>query len=140
MPRTRRGLILHERGWLPLHRSASNGHDTDVLTQPAIAGVGLHGTLTGGQQAAVTAAVAQISAGREAIHYVCGILMLVYRICPDDAFEVLRWRSQETNVKLRKLADQLLIDIRELTYDDCVPPRETFDRLLMTVHERVSAD
>jgi len=43
-------------------------------------------------------------------------------------------------VKLRKIADQLLTDIRELVYDDCVPPRETFDRLLMTVQDRVCAD
>ncbi|HEY6575094.1 MAG TPA: ANTAR domain-containing protein, partial [Mycobacterium sp.] len=112
----------------------------DELPRPAHVNVGLHEFLTAAQQAAVTDAVIEINAGREAIHYVCGILMLVYRIGPDDAFEVLRWRSQESNVKLRKLADQLLTDIRELAYDDCVPPRKTFDHLLMTVHERVSSD
>lgn len=123
-----------------MHRSASNGYDSDVRPQPAIAGVGLHEILTTAQQAAVTDAVTEINAGREPIHYVCGILMLIYRISPDEAFEVLKWRSQETNVKLRKIADQLLTDIRELSYDDRLPPRQTFDRLLMTVHERVCAD
>ena len=122
------------------HQYVSSGHDSDVLPQPAIAGVGVQDILTATQQAAVTHAVAEISARRESIDYVCGILMLIYRIEPDDAFEVLRWRSQESNVKLRKIADQLLADIRELVYDDCVPPRKTFDHLLMTVHERVSSD
>jgi ANTAR domain len=44
------------------------------------------------------------NAGREPIHYICGILMLIYRIDPGAAFEALKWRSQETNVKLRKIA------------------------------------
>jgi hypothetical protein len=123
-----------------VHQFASNGHDSDVLPQPAITGDGLHETLTSAQQAAVSDAVVAINAGRECIHYVCGILMLIYRIDPDEAFDLLRWRSQECNVKLRKLAEQLLADIRELQYDDQLPRREVFDRLLMTVHERVSAD
>jgi hypothetical protein len=123
-----------------VHQPATNGRDTDILPQPSIADVGLHEILTAAQQAAVTDAVIEINAGRETIHYVCGILMLIYRIAPDEAFEVLKWRSQETNMKLRKIADQLLEDIRGLEYDNQVPRRETFDRLLMTVHERVSAD
>jgi hypothetical protein len=122
-----------------VHQSVSNGHSGELPAQPAVADVGLHEILTAAQQAAVTDAVVEINAGREPIHYVCGILMLIYRIDPDAAFGMLRWRSQECNVKLRKLADQLLEDIRGLEYDDQVPRRETFDRLLMTVHERVGA-
>ena len=122
-----------------MHQSASNGHDSDVFLQPASTGDGLHETLNSAQQAAVSDAVVAINAGRESIHYVCGILMLIYRIDPDAAFGLLRWRSQECNVKLRKLADQLLEDIQGLQYDDQLPRREVFDRLLMTVHERVSA-
>jgi hypothetical protein len=120
-----------------VHQPASNGHDTDVLPQPAIAGVDLHEILTAAQQAAVTEAVNEITTERQAIHHVCGMLMLVYRLNPDEAFEVLKWRSQETNVKLRKIADQLLTDLRKLKYDNRLPPRKTFDSLLMTVHERV---
>jgi hypothetical protein len=122
-----------------VHQSVSNGHSGELPAQPAVADVGLHEILTAAQQAAVTDAVVEINAGREPIHYVCGLLMLIYRIDPDAAFGMLRWRSQECNVKLRKLADQLLEDIRGLEYDDQVPRRETFDRLLMTVHERVGA-
>ena len=54
--------------------------------------------------------------------------MLVYRIDADVAFDLLKWRSQETNVKLRVLAEQLLSDVRALEYDENPPPRSTFDR------------
>ncbi len=65
--------------------------------------------------------------------------MLVYRIQSDAAFDLLKWRSQETNVKLRVLAEQLIADVRALNYGETVPPRSTFDRLLLTVHQRVRA-
>jgi hypothetical protein len=52
---------------------------------------------------------------------------------------LLKWRSQETNVKLRALAEQLIADVRALEYDETVPPRSTFDRLLLTAHKRVRA-
>ena len=65
--------------------------------------------------------------------------MLVYRIESEAAFDLLKWRSQETNVKLRVLAEQLITDVRTLEYDETVPPRCTFDRLLLTAHQRVRA-
>ena len=39
------------------------------------------------------------------------MLMLIYRINADSAFELLKWRSQETNVKLRVLAKQIAKDL-----------------------------
>jgi len=52
---------------------------------------------------------------------------------------VLQWRSQETNVKLRALAKQL---IRELS--SLAPPsaavQAQFDHLLLTVQERISGE
>ena len=33
-----------------------------------------------------------------------GVLMAIYGITEDRAFEILVWRSQETNLKLRELA------------------------------------
>ena len=39
-----------------------------------------------------------------------GMLMLIYRITADSAFELLKWRSQETNTKLRVLAEQIAED------------------------------
>jgi ANTAR domain-containing protein len=46
--------------------------------------------------------------------------MMVYRIDADTAFDLLKWRSQETNVKLRTLAEQLLADFVTLRDDDTV--------------------
>lgn len=89
--------------------------------------------------AIITEAVAEIAENRAAIEQAKGILMLVYRIQSDAAFDLLRWRSQETNVKLRALAEQLITDVRTLEYGETVPPRSTFDRLLLTVHQRVRA-
>jgi PAS domain S-box-containing protein len=91
------------------------------------------------QAAVIAEAVAEIAENRAAIEQAKGILMLVYRIQADAAFDLLRWRSQETNVKLRVLAEQLITDVRALEYEETVPARSTFDRLLLTVHQRVRA-
>lgn len=81
------------------------------------------------------AAVAELAESRAVIEQVKGMLMLVYDITAQRAFDVLRWRSQETNTKLRVLAEQLSIDARTALL---VPQkyRESFDHLLMTAHER----
>ena len=42
------------------------------------------------------------------------MLMLIYRITADSAFELLKWRSQECNVKLRVLAEQIVKDFLDL--------------------------
>jgi len=87
----------------------------------------------------VTAAVAEIAENRATIEQAKGMLMLIYRVDADAAFELLRWRSQETNVKLRILAEQVLADFAELSYEETLPPRSTFDHLLLTAHHRVAA-
>jgi hypothetical protein len=54
--------------------------------------------------------------------------------------ELLRWRSQESNVRLRALAEQLLVDVRTVARDDnSLPSREMFDQLLLTAHQRAIA-
>ena len=88
---------------------------------------------------AVTEAVAEIAEARGMIEQTKGMLMLIYRISADAAFDLLKWRSQETNTKLRVLAQQIAKDFGDLVYDDILPPRETFDRLLLTAHLRVQA-
>jgi fructose-specific component phosphotransferase system IIB-like protein len=87
----------------------------------------------------VTAAVAEIAESRAAIEQVKGMLMLIYRFDSEAAFDLMKWRSQETNVKLRILAEQLLSDFGGLTYEEMLPPRATFDHLLLTAHQRVDA-
>jgi PAS domain S-box-containing protein len=85
----------------------------------------------------ISEAIAEIAANRAVIEQVKGILMMVYRIDADAAFDLLKWRSQAANIKLRVLAEQLLDDFRALNYDDTLPPRPMFDQLLLTAHNRV---
>jgi len=55
----------------------------------------------------------------------------------DAAFELLKWRSQESNIKLRLLAERLMSQFQSLRYDKAPPRRSTFDHILMTVEQRV---
>jgi fructose-specific component phosphotransferase system IIB-like protein len=87
----------------------------------------------------VTEAVAEIAEARGVIEQAKGMLMLIYRISADSAFELLRWRSQETNTKLRVLAEQITRDFLELRYGEELPPRGVYDRLLLTAHHRVQS-
>jgi len=91
------------------------------------------------QEDLVSAAVAEIAENRAVIEQAKGMLMLVYRISDESAFELLKWRSQETNVKLRVLAEQILADFVSLVYEETLPPRATFDHLLLTAHLRAAA-
>ncbi|HEY9267540.1 MAG TPA: PAS and ANTAR domain-containing protein [Mycobacterium sp.] len=106
----------------------THGFYVDVTPSPAMT------------KAIVSAALTEITESRAVIDQVKGMLMLVYRVDADTAFELLRWRSQETNVKLRLLAEQLLADYAGLVYEDVLPPRATFDHLLLTAHQRVDDD
>jgi ANTAR domain/PAS fold len=73
---------------------------------------------------------------RAAIEQAKGVLMYVYRISSEQAFRVLQWRSQETNVKLRALAKQLLDEVATLP-SPTPGVQSQFDHVLLTVHERV---
>ncbi|MFE7722919.1 PAS and ANTAR domain-containing protein [Nocardia rhizosphaerihabitans] len=80
-------------------------------------------------------AVPEIVAARALIEQAKGALMTVYGISAEQAFRVLRWRSQETNTKLRDLSEALMPAVTELGGAD-TPTRARFDHLLLTVHER----
>ena len=58
----------------------------------------------------ITAKVAEIAERRARIEQVKGMLMLVYGIDDDAAFNLLKGLSQENNVKLRLLAEQIAED------------------------------
>ncbi len=88
----------------------------------------------------VSAAVAETAENRVTIEQAKGMLMLIYRISDESAFELRKWRSQETNVKLRMLADQVIADFADLIYEENLPPRATFDHLLLTAHLRAVAN
>lgn len=92
---------------------------------------------TARRESSVHQAVAGIAQARSGIEQAKGMLMLVYRISADSAFELLRWRSQETNVKLREFAERLVADFLALRYDEHLPERSAYDQLLLTAHMRV---
>lgn len=78
-----------------------------------------------------------VIAAREDIDRAKGVLMFVYGVSADRAFEILRWRSQETNVKLRLLAAQFVNDFSAQESLLSRTARERVDHILLTVHERV---
>jgi hypothetical protein len=87
----------------------------------------------------VTAAASAMAEHRAAIERAKGMLMLVYRVDAVAAFELLKWRASEAKIKLRIFAERLLADFTELYYEETLPPRSTFDHVLLTVQQRVDA-
>ncbi len=89
-----------------------------------------------GHNATVDAAIADFTAHRSQIEQAKGILMAVYKVSAEHAFDILVWRSQETNTKLRRLVAQVIDDF---TANLDVPSsvRERADHLLLTAHKRV---
>ncbi|MFC7449901.1 PAS and ANTAR domain-containing protein [Rhodococcus daqingensis] len=86
-------------------------------------------------QESVDDVVAEIASSRSAIEQAKGALMLAYGISADRAFEVLTWRSQETNVKVRDVARALLRDIAT-KLDTPQGFREDFNHILLTPTDR----
>jgi hypothetical protein len=60
------------------------------------------------QQDLMTAQLAAIAESRAVVEQAKGVLMAVYGITGDRAFEILVWRSQETNLKLREVASRFV--------------------------------
>ncbi|MFG3615947.1 ANTAR domain-containing protein [Nocardia sp. NPDC047654] len=76
-------------------------------------------------------------AARAVIEQAKGAVMLVYGLDADEAFTILRVRSQETNTKLRVLAANVAAELPSIG----VPAvsgalRDRVDRLLSTAHEQ----
>lgn len=70
---------------------------------------------------------------RAVIEQAKGMLMLIYGIDADHAFELLRWQSQDTNVKLRDLAQQVVARFTtSLSIDSTL--RNSADYVLLTAH------
>jgi hypothetical protein len=79
----------------------------------------------------ITARVAEITEQRAVIEQAKGMLMLVYGLDEDTAFDLLRWRSQSSNVKLRRLAEILIERFRNAR-DDAISSRSVFDHALLS--------
>jgi PAS domain S-box-containing protein len=85
----------------------------------------------------VTAKLAEIAEQRASIEQAKGMLMMIYGIADDAAFDLLKWLSQEANVKLRLLAEQICEDFRSA--GPHLTSQAEFDHLLLTARERVSS-
>jgi PAS domain S-box-containing protein len=72
---------------------------------------GTHGyyiDVTAGIQSDLSLAMASVVESRAVIDQAKGILMAAYGIDADRAFDILKWRSQATQVKLRNVAARLV--------------------------------
>jgi hypothetical protein len=81
-------------------------------------------------------ALPKVVEARAEIEQAKGALRVVYGISDEQAFALLRWRSQQTNIKLRALATQLLTEF-ECLGAETASLRTKVDHLLLTVHQRV---
>lgn len=91
-----------------------------------------------GDRERMSAAIAEIAENRAVIEQAKGMLMVVYGITADAAFDLLRWRSQEANVKLRRLAEQVVTDFVALAQREQSPSRAAYDNLLLTADRRIA--
>jgi hypothetical protein len=90
-------------------------------------------------QDAIAAEVAKFAESRAVIEQAKGMLMSVYGICADSAFDLLKWRSQEGNVKVRLVAEQISRDFVALAkLRRATPARGEYDNLLLTVDLRIT--
>lgn len=64
--------------------------------------------------------------------------MFVCGVDAADAFEILCKQSQDYNVKLRLIAEQMLKDLLELSRVRGPARRLAFDGLLLTVHQPIT--
>ncbi|NEW52405.1 ANTAR domain-containing protein [Nocardia cyriacigeorgica] len=93
-------------------------------------------TLAEHRKEALDDTLPELLTARAVIEQAKGVLMLVYGLTAEQAFRVLTWRSQETNVKVRSLAGRLIAELPTLR-NTPARMRSEFDHLLLTVHQRV---
>jgi PAS domain S-box-containing protein len=62
-------------------------------------------------QQSITEEMETIIERRQVIEMAKGMLMAIYRIDAGAAFDILRWRSQELNIKLFTIAERLIADL-----------------------------
>jgi PAS domain S-box-containing protein len=86
----------------------------------------------------VTAKVGEVTEHRAAIERAKGMVMLIYDLEADAAFELLKWLSQEKNIKLRLLAERLCTDLRGAAAEGGIRSKQVFDHALMAAHENIA--
>jgi hypothetical protein len=86
----------------------------------------------------VSDGVNAIAERRAVIEQAKGMLMFIYGIDAEQAFGLLRWQSQQHNVKLRLIAGQIVKDLSELSANQTGVQRTASDQLLLTAHQRIA--
>lgn len=81
-------------------------------------------------QSDISTAVSKVAEARADIEQAKGLLMAAYGISADRAFDILVWRSQETNVKVRVLAREFITSMAGGLPADT---RKQVDRALLSV-------
>jgi ANTAR domain/PAS fold len=99
--------------------------------------IDLTGSFDEARQEILDEALPDLFENRAAIEQAKGVMMAVYRISPEQAFQVLQWRSQETNFKLRTLAKLIIGELSSLAPPSAAVQAQ-FDHLLLTIHERIT--
>ncbi|WP_369634484.1 PAS and ANTAR domain-containing protein [Nocardia sp. JMUB6875] len=98
--------------------------------------IDLSDTLAEAEREALDQRLPELVEARAVIEQAKAVLMRIYGISAEQAFKILVWRSQETNIKLRVLAAQLIAELPTLP-----PPSpaivSAFDHLLLTLHHRI---
>ena len=75
---------------------------------------------------------------RALIEQAKGMVMFVYGLDADAAFDALRSQSQEHNVKLVLIAEQVVKDLMELAKNKGPARRLAFDGLVHSAHQRIA--
>lgn len=83
-------------------------------------------------QESISDKLEMIVSHRELIDQAKGMLMAVYQLNADSAFGILRWRSQELNVKLTTVAAKLVAELPQLL-NSSAATRAPIDHYLMTL-------
>lgn len=89
------------------------------------------------REESISAQVAEIAERRGAIDRTKGMLMLVYGVDDEAAFNLLVSLSQVRNLKLGVLAEQIAKDFAELG-QEVIPSRSRFDQRLLAAHLHAS--
>lgn len=135
--------VLHGKPFSSRHRIIDTaGHTRWVIvigdrmrdeTGAAIGTSGFYIDITETLQSDITNGVSQAAASRSVVEQAKGVLMTSYDIAAERAFNLLVWRSQETNTKVRHLAQRFLGAMA-----DIMPPdtRSKVDHILLTSHDQ----
>lgn len=87
---------------------------------------------------AITARLDEITQNRETIERAKGMLMVIYDIDAEAAFDVLKWLSQASNVKVRSLCERLCSDLRGVAASG-IFDKAVFDHALLNASKHFLA-